>query len=486
MNGNALRDLQPADVFDYFCQLSNVPRGSGNEKAVSDLLVGFAMEHNLDVIRDEAYNVIIKKPGTKGYENSPVVILQGHMDMVCEKTPESIHDFSKDPLHLCIADDEWIYATDTTLGADNGIAVAMGMALMASVDIPHPPIELLITTSEETGMDGAIALNPDNLLGKTLINIDSEEEGTLTVSCAGGCTTHVSIPVSWEESPSGAIALSIDIGGLLGGHSGIEINKGRANANKLLGRILYKIGTRAKLVSVNGGSKHNAIAREAHAVLMADPTEVEYLKNLVCAMEKTLQNEYKTADSDMHIVIKRAEVMPEQVMSERSAAHVIRMLYLIPDGIQSMSINIPGLVESSLNLGIVQTRERNVELCTAIRSCIKSIKQNIYEHVGAISDLLGAEYWVEGEYPEWQYDPDSKLREICIEQYETLFRKKPEVIAIHAGLECALFAKKFNEKMDMISLGPTIVGVHTTQERLSISSTQRTWSYLLAVLKALR
>lgn len=486
MSSNVLEGLQPNEVFKYFGELSNVPRGSGNEKGVSDFLVGFAREHNLEAIQDEANNVIIRKPGTKGYENSPGVILQGHMDMVCEKTPDSPHDFLKDPLQLRVVDGEWLYATDTTLGGDDGIAVAMGMAIMTSQDIPHPPMELLVTTSEETGMDGAMALDPANITGNTLINIDSEEEGILTVSCAGGCTAHVSIPLVWEKAPAGAAALSIHIDGLLGGHSGIEINKGRANANKLLGRLLYKAGTKVKLASVNGGSKHNAIARDAHAVLMVDPAEVENIRSMARELEKTLQNEYKTADPGIHIAIETEEEAPCQVMTEQCAGRVTSLLYLIPNGVQSMSMDIPGLVESSLNLGVVQTGEEAVELCTAIRSCVGSVKQNIYDRIGALGALLGASMWAEGQYPEWQYDPDSKLRGICEEQYEKLFGKKPEVAAIHAGLECALFAEKFNGRLDMISVGPTMIGVHTAQEHVSIPSTLRTWNYLQAILKALR
>lgn len=486
MSSNVLEALQPKAVFKYFGELSNVPRGSGNEKGVSDFLMGFAKEHNLEAIQDEAYNVIIRKPGTRGYENSPGVILQGHMDMVCEKTPDSLHDFLKDPLQLRVMDGDWLYATDTTLGGDDGIAVAMGMAVMAAQDIPHPPLELLVTTEEETGMDGAMALDPAHITGQTLINIDSEEEGILTVSCAGGCTAHVSIPIEWEEAPAGAVALSIHITGLLGGHSGIEINKGRANANKLLGRLLHRAGAQVKLVSVNGGSKHNAIARDACAVFMVDPAEVENIRNMVRDLEKTLQNEYKTADPGIYITADPEETAPCQVMTEQCAQQVARLLYLIPNGVQTMSMDIPGLVESSLNLGVVQTGETGVELCTAIRSSVGSVKQNIYGRIETLAALLGARLWAEGQYPEWQYDPDSKLRAICMEQYEKLFGQKPEVAAIHAGLECALFAEKFNGRLDMISVGPTMLGVHTAQEHLSITSTQRTWEYLKALLKALQ
>ena len=486
LDNKELEGLQPNQVFRYFGELSKIPRGSGNEKEVSDYLVAFAREHGLEVSQDEVYNVVIKKPGTEGYESSPAVILQGHMDMVCEKGPDSDHDFLKDPLALRVVDGDWLYATDTTLGGDNGIAVAMGMALVASDEIPHPPIELLVTTSEETGMDGAMALDASSISGKTLINIDSEEEGVLTVSCAGGCSAFVHIPLTWESAPEGAVALAIDIKGLLGGHSGIEINKGRANANKLLGRLLYQAGDKLRLASVSGGNKHNAIPREAHAVVVVPSADADALRALARELESTARGEYQTADPGIQITVTPVEKAPEQVMAPDCAAHVVRFLYLVPNGVQSMSMDIPGLVESSLNLGVVRTEGDAVELITSIRSCVGSLKRNIYDVVAAIGELCGASLSVEGQYPEWQYDPNSRLREICIEQYEALFGRKPGVAAIHAGLECALFAEKFNGTLDMISIGPDMVDVHTAQEHLSISSTGRTWDYLLAVLKALK
>lgn len=486
MNSKVVANLKPAEVFKYFGELSNVPRGSGNEKGVSDFLVDFAKQHKLEVIQDKAFNVIIKKPGTKGYENSPGVIIQGHMDMVCEKTADSTHDFQKDPLQLRVVDGEWLYATDTTLGGDDGIAVAMAMAILASDEIPHPPIELLVTTEEETGMDGAMALDPANITGSTLINIDSEEEGILTVSCAGGCTAQISVPLSFEEVPQNAVAFTIDINGLLGGHSGMEINKWRANANKLLGRLLYKAASQVRLVNVDGGSKHNAIPRAAQATVVMEPGDEAALKELVCHLEKTLKAEYKTADPSLCITVSPAKNRPDRMMTKKCSQNVTRLLYLIPDGVQSMSMDIPGLVESSLNLGVVRTTDDAVEMSSAIRSCVGSIKQNIYDHIGAIAALTDASLTAQGQYPEWQYDPESKLRKICIEQYESLFGQEPKVEAIHAGLECAMFAEKFGGRLDMISVGPTMVGVHTAEEHLNIPSTERTWEYLLAVLKSLK
>lgn len=487
MYNEALENLQPNEVFKYFREISRIPRGSGNEKAISDYLVSFAKEHHLEVVQDDALNVIIKKPGSKGYENSPAVVLQGHMDMVCEKDPNSEHDFLKDGLKLHVVDD-MLYATGTTLGGDDGIAVAMGLAILASEDIAHPPIELLVTTSEETGMDGALALDPAHISGRTLINLDSEEEGILTVSCAGGCSARILIPTAWENANPDDASFVISIEALLGGHSGVEIHKSRANANKVMGRLLNLLSTRMdlRLSSVNGGSKHNAIAREAQALVCVSKADEGALREQVSNLEKELRNEFKTADPELRITVKAAEKLPERIMTKESAENVIRFMYLIPNGVQSMSMDIPGLVESSLNLGIVQTKENAVELLSAIRSSVGSIKKNIFNTIVAIAGLTNATVTAEAQYPEWQYNPDSKIRNICIELHKKMFGKEPVVTAIHAGLECALFAEKFDGQMDMISAGPTIIGVHTAEEHLSIPSTQRTWNYLLEILKALK
>lgn len=487
MNDKTLEKLEPTEVFRHFREISKIPRGSGNEKGISDYLVLFAKEHHLEAVQDKALNVIIKKPGSKGYENSPGVVLQGHMDMVCEKRPEVEHDFHKDPLNLHVVDD-MLYATGTTLGGDDGIAVAMGMAVLASEKIVHPPIELLVTTSEETGMDGAMALNPANISGKTLMNLDSEEEGVLTVSCAGGCSAQIHIPVAWENANSKDRAFVITVEGLLGGHSGVEIHKGRANANKLMARLLNQLSTKTefRLGIVSGGSKHNAIARDAQALICVSPDDTATLKEQVCCLEKALQNEFKTADPDLRIVVKAAEKAPERVMAKESMEHVIRFLYLIPNGVQSMSMDIENLVESSLNLGVVETKEDCVEIISSIRSSVGSIKENIYNTITAIASLIDGTVSAEARYPEWQYNPNSKIRELSVDLYKKLFGKEPVVTAIHAGLECALFAEKFKGQLDMISFGPTIFGVHTAEEHLSIPSTQRTWNYLLEVLKALK
>ncbi|MHC6180632.1 aminoacyl-histidine dipeptidase [Clostridium sp. JNZ X4-2] len=487
MGDTVLKNIEPVEVFKYFEEISKIPRGSGNEKGVSDYLVSFAKEHNLDVIQDKALNVIIKKKGSRGYENSPIIVIQGHMDMVCEKKSGVDHDFMKDPIKLRVVDD-MLYATGTTLGGDDGIAVAMGLAVLASDSIAHPPIELVVTTSEETGMDGAVALDPKSVSGKTLINIDSEEEGILLVSCAGGCSSKATIPITWENTSDDSTAFIIEVEGLKGGHSGAEIHKGRANSNKLMARLLKTLSSKMdfSMVSINGGSKHNAIAREAEAVICIKQKDEALLKSEAANVEKLFKDEFKTADPDLKVNLKTADQMPKKVMDGDTTKNIINFLYLIPNGVQSMSMDIEGLVESSLNLGVVQTKEDSAEIISSIRSSVRSLKENIFNTIVTIGGFTNAKVAAESAYPEWKYNPDSKIREVFIEVYEKLFGKKPLVSAIHAGLECALFEEKFKGQLDMISLGPTMFGVHTADEHLSIPSTQRTWKYLVEVLKTLK
>ena len=487
MGSRVLENIEPVEVFHYFEEISNIPRGSGDERRISDYLVSFAKERKLEVIQDKALNVIIKKPGTEGYENSPGVVIQGHMDMVCEKRPDVTHDFLTDPIKLKIAGD-MLYADGTTLGGDDGIAVAMALAILASDTLEHPPVELLVTTSEETGMDGAHMLDSKNVSGKTLINIDSEEEGILTVSCAGGCTSKIDIPITWERADRSRAAYIVDITGLQGGHSGVEIDKGRANANKLMARLLKSVSSEIdlSLCSVGGGSKHNAIARNAQAVVCVDTEDVSALKKQVSELETIFKDEFKVSDPGIEVGLKSAENMPERIMSKDTRENVINFLYLIPNGVQSVSMDIEGLVESSLNLAIVQVKEDSVEIISSIRSSVGSLKKNIFNTVAAIAGLTNGKVTAESDYPEWKYDPDSKVRQLFVDLYEKLFGEKPHISAIHAGLECAIFAEKFDGKLDMISVGPTMFGVHTAEEHLSIPSTQRTWKYLTEALKALK
>lgn len=478
-----LKDLQPVEVFKYFEKLSQIPRGSGNEKEVSDYLVSFANEHNLKYVQDSALNVVIKKKATPGYENSPAVVLQGHMDMVCEKNIGTEHDFTKDPLKLRIVDD-MIYATGTTLGSDNGIAVAMGLAILASNEYQHPPLELLVTTSEETGMDGAMALDPKNVIGRTIINIDSEEEGTLLVSCAGGVTAKTTIPAAWEVVDTNLIPYIIRIRGLKGGHSGMEIDKERGNSNKLMGRILMSILSEIdfRLSSLKGGSKRNAIPRETDVVILVRAEDKALVEKKVSECEELFKTELRTSDPDVRIELEVLPSLPPEMLSKESTNNVVNYLYLVINGVTSMSMDIKGLVESSLNLGVISTHKDSVEFISSIRSSVRSLKKELYNRLVVTAKLNGGSVATESDYPEWAYNPDSKIRTIFEDVYEKMYGKKLHITAIHAGLECGLFAEKFGQ-MDAISFGPNLYDVHTPNEHMSISSVRRMWEYLLEVLK---
>ncbi len=340
-----LKNLQPVEVFKYFEKLSRIPRGSGNEKEISDYLVSFAKEHNLEYVQDSALNVVIKKKATPGYENGSAIVLQGHMDMVCEKDTGIEHDFTKDPLKLRIMDD-MIYATGTTLGADNGIAVAMGLAILASNEYQHPAIELLVTTSEETGMDGAMALDPKNIKGRTLINVDSEEEGTLLVSCAGGVTAKTTIPATWEAIDANLVPYIIKVSGLKGGHSGMEIDKGRGNSNKLMSRILMSILSEIdfRISSLNGGSKHNAIPRDTDAVILVRAEDKAFVEKKIYECGQLFTTELRTADSDVRVEFEVLPTWPSEMLSKESTDYVVNYLYLVINGVISMSMDIKGLV----------------------------------------------------------------------------------------------------------------------------------------------
>ena len=482
---NILQNLEPKSVFKYFEEISQIPRGSGNEKSISDYLVSVAKKLNLEVIQDKALNVIIKKPGTEGYENSETVILQGHMDMVCEKNKGTDHDFQKDPLKLRVVDD-MVYATDTTLGADNGIAVAYALAILESTDIPHPPIEVLITTDEETGMSGAMAISKEHINGKILLNLDNEEEGHLLVSCAGGIRSKHTLNVTLEDAGDYDNFLHIAVRGLKGGHSGMEINKERGNSNKIMGRILKSLlSLDYKLVSVNGGSKNNAIPREADAIIALKSEGVAKAKELINNWNPILLNELKTQDPGVNISISENTENVEKVFTKESTEKTVNLLYLIPNGINSNSVEIKNLVESSTNLGVVTTEGNKVEFDSAIRSSVASLKDEIVLRSKTIAELIGADFETTAGYPEWQYDNESKVRGICQDVYKRMYGKDAKIVAIHAGVECGLFNEKLG-KLDMISFGPDLYDVHTPQEHMSITSVKNVWDYLLEVLKALK
>ena len=479
-----LKGLNSYEAFKYFKEMNEIPRGSGSEKAISDWLVSFAKEHKLTVVQDKALNVIIKKPGTKGYEKAPILILQGHMDMVCEKNIGTKHDFEKDPIEF-IVEEDFLKANGTTLGADDGIAVAFGLAVLASNDIPHPPIELLVTTEEETGMGGAEALDPKNLDGRILINIDSEEEGKLLVSCAGGVREKIKLPITWEEADKSFINCAISIRGLNGGHSGMEINKGRANANKIMGRFLMDLKSVIdfKINSISGGAKNNAIPRDADALLLFRENDKTIVIEKIAQWNSTFKDELNDVDPDVVLAIEILKDKVKETFSDDTATKALQILFLIPNGVQNMSMAIEGLVQSSTNIGVLTTTKENVVFDSAVRSSVKTLKKAICDETIVLAEMVGATIEFQSDYPEWQYNPNSEIRKILEKVYNDLFGKKPEIAAIHAGLECGLFSAKFEGKLDQISFGPNIYDVHTPKEHLSISSTDRMWSYLLAILK---
>ena len=480
-----LQNLQPKEVFEYFEAISNIPRGSGNEKQISDYLLNFGKSLGLESIQDEALNVIIKKPGTKGYENAPTVIIQGHMDMVCEKNNGVQHDFEKDPLKLRVVDD-YIYATDTTLGADNGIAVAYAMAILASKDIPHPPIEVLITTDEETGMSGAMAINKEHIDGKILINLDNEEEGYLLVSCAGGIRSTATLKVEKQDINDKKL-VKINISGLKGGHSGMDIIKERGNSNKILGRVLKELSKEVNfnIVKLNGGSKNNAIPREAEAVITITSSDENKVIDVIKNYNNIIGNELRTQDSGLKIEASVITDKEEKEFTCESTKKVVDLLYLYPNGINSKSVEIEGLVESSTNLGVLTTKDNIVEFDSAIRSSIPSLKDEIVLRSKTIVELFGGEFTTTADYPGWEYNPDSKIREICQSVHKDMYGKEAKIVAIHAGVECGLFNEKLGN-LDMISFGPNLYDVHTPDEHMSISSVRNCYEYLKAILKEIK
>jgi dipeptidase D len=485
---NVICNLEPKLVFKYFEEISQIPRGSKDEKAISDYLYNFGKNLGLETIQDDALNIIIKKPATPGYENAPGVILQGHMDMVCEKNKGTAHDFSKDPIELKI-DNDMIYANNTTLGADNGIAVAMSMAVLASNDIEHPAIEVLVTTDEETGMSGAMAVDGSIFKGKYLLNLDSEEEGYLLVSCAGGVTSLVNLPITHKDVDKSLNAYSIEINGLQGGHSGMDIIKQKGNSNKLIGRALNLIqklqGLNFDLVEVNGGSKNNAIPRESEAIILISKNDEVKLKNAIDEIQAMYSNEFKTSDSGVRLTCKEVENNYTKAYSDDSKKKVVQMLNVIPNGVQTMSMDIKDLVESSTNLGVVRSLDNHVEFESATRSSVKTLKNEITNSIELLAQTLGAKQDLISDYPAWEYNKNSQLKQICIDVYKNMTGKEPVVMALHAGLECGLLLEKM-PNVDAISLGPDMYDVHTPNEHLSISSTEKTWKYLVQILKGIK
>lgn len=473
-----LDQVEPKRVFHFFEEICQIPHGSGHTDQISAYLAAFAAERGLEHIRDRYNNIIIKKKASPTYESSRPVILQGHMDMVCEKAPDCRKDMEKEGLDLVLEGDT-VYAKGTTLGADDGIAVAICLAILDDDTIPHPPLEVVLTVDEETGMLGAIGLDASPLKGRAMINLDSEDEGVFTVGCAGGADVLCQLPVVRKEAAG--TALAIKVGGLVGGHSGAEINKGRANANTLLARILLHLAQKAdwQLVSVAGGSKTNAIPREAEAIILT--AEPDHVKAEAAAFEKLLRREFRVTDPELNAAVEETEttLLP---LTEASRDAVLCFLTCLPNGVQAMSATMAGLVQTSLNMGIVRTTEEQISAQFLVRSSVDSQKRMVMERMACLTKQLGGSVAVSGDYPGWEYSPVSPLRDLFVAVYKEQYGRDPKVEAIHAGVECGMFASKL-PGLDCISLGPTLTDIHTYRERLHIASIQRTWELLLEVLR---
>ena len=475
-----LSDLQPKKVFEYFEEICNIPHGSGNVEQISDYLVKFAKDRKLEVIQDELKNVIIIKEATEGYENEPPVIIQGHMDMVAVHKPELSVDMTKEPLKVGICGDN-IYAEGTSLGGDDGIAVAYAMALLDSDDIAHPRLEVVITVDEEVGMDGARGIDLSMLQGNRLLNLDSEEEGIFWVSCAGG--GRIASILEYEPAQMSGELYKVVLSGLAGGHSGAEIHKERGNSNILLGRLLWKLSSKLEtgLVEAQGGVADNAICRETIATLVLKKEDKAAFHDMVAAFEAEVKTELATKDSGFYVKLEALGEGGNACVAGANLKKVAALLNSLPNGVQAMSADMPGLVETSLNLGILKITPDKFLAEFAVRSSVESAKYALVEKVRAVTALAGGYNEETGDYPGWAYRVDSPLRDKMAALYEEMYGEKPQIAAIHAGLECGLLAGKIAD-LDCVSFGPNMQNIHTTEETLSISSTKRIWEFLVALL----
>jgi dipeptidase D len=474
-------------ILERFEQISSIPRGTKREQKISQWLQAWAAEHGFNSRTDEAGNLVIYVPASSGMENAPTIILQGHMDMVCEKTPDSNHDFTRDPIRI-IRDGDWLHADKTTLGADNGIALAISLALAEDETASHPPLELLFTVEEEIGIGGAGGLDPSLLSGKTMINLDSEEEGTFIVGCAGGKTTFITLPLSLKEPlPSDYDIFHLSIGGLQGGHSGVDIHKHRANANKVLARtldhILQKIPIQLSLLQ--GGTAHNAIPRSAEAIF-ACPTELSALcSQQFASVAAQIQDEYARTDPGLRLRLARGEKNQARAMvSLTDTVKIIQLLMALPNGVAQMSATIEGFVETSNNLAITELMDNTLYATSSQRSTVISSLEELTRRIESIAFLAGAQVEHTDGYPAWQPNMDSPLLKRAVDVYEGLFQKAPEVKMIHAGLECGIIGERCGG-MDMISLGPIIKNAHSPDEMLYIPSASRIWEFLVELLMRL-
>ena len=478
---NVLSGLEPQSVFHFFEELCAIPHGSGHTKAVSDYLAAFARERGLLYRQDEANNVVIWKAATEGYENAPTVMLQGHMDMVCEKEPDCAKDMETEGLDLFVEGDT-VGARGTTLGGDDGIAVAMALAVLDASDIPHARLECLFTVDEEIGMVGARALDVSDLSAERMINIDSEAEKVLTVSCAGSTRAVCTFPVEREHFSGSLLTLTID--GLIGGHSGEEIQKGRGNANALMGRALCALAekTELRLVELRGGSKDNAIARDAAAVIAV--SDASAARAAAAELDAALKNEYRVTDAGVRVALDAASTQTVP-MTAQSTRCISCFLFCAPNGVQMMSAEVPGLVQTSLNMGQAYTEGDAVVVRFMVRSSVNTQKDETTKKIVALCEALGGSVEIPSSYSAWEYRADSPLRDTVVEAFRAVYGEEPRVEALHAGLECGILSGKM-PWLDCISYGPDLTNIHTPRERLHIASAQRVWKLTLETLKRLK
>jgi dipeptidase D len=473
-------------ILDFFQQINAIPRCSTNEKEMGIWLEQWGATSGFGLEKDPAGNLLMRVPASAGFEKAPVIVIQGHMDMVCEKSPDSAHNFDRDPIRH-IYEGDWLRADRTTLGADNGIALALCMAVASDPAVVHPPLELLFTVNEETGLNGAKKIEPDLLQGRVFLNIDSEAEGVFTVGCAGGRHTRVSLALNFSEKLEAEAIFKLTVHGLKGGHSGIDIHKQRANANLILARTLHRVAASCdpRLVTIKGGSAHNAIPRDAFAVFACRSNDRMVLDNIISEFEQTAKAEYDTSDPALAVALTAVESEPRTKMAlnaEQTAA-VINLLMAIPHGVLGMSAIFKDLVETSNNLATVEMSENHLTILTSQRSSVISRMDEATHRIRAVATLAGAETQSDNEYPPWTPDMNATLLKRCSVVYEQLFDRKAAITALHAGLECAVIGAKYAD-MDMISFGPDIEDPHSPTERLFIPSLDRVWDFMVALLKS--
>lgn len=477
-----VKDLTPSLIWNYFDRVTQIPRPSKKEEKIVRYLLDFAKEQGLEVKEDDAHNILISKPATPGKENLRTVILQSHVDMVCEKNNDVDFDFEKEGINTYV-DGDWVKAKGTTLGGDDGIGVAAQLAILASKDLEHGPIKALFTTDEETGLTGANALDPTFLQGDILLNLDSEDWGEFCIGCAGGKHTVGTFTYKPIKPPKAYFWFEVKVSGLSGGHSGSDIYKGLGNANKILNRYLWMLMQEDPLIisSIDGGNLHNAIPREATAVVGIPLRAKEKAAVLANTLQADLSQEYAYTDANVKLTINSTDT-PEQCVDTKTGKKLINTLYVIPHGVIGMSFDMPGTVETSTNLASIKMKEDNkIEIKTSQRSSTNSLKIDIVNRMQACFQLAGADVFVTQGYPGWKPNPQSPILKVSTEVYERLFNEKPHVISIHAGLECGLFSER-NPSLDMISCGPTITGAHSPDEQLQISTVEKWWEFLKILL----